>query len=558
MNHYIKLSEANCRNCLRCVRVCPTKAMTYVNHQPSIIENECILCGKCFVVCPHSAKKVNSDLNKVNQWLENNEKVILSVAPSFVAVWPKFKQLEKILLNRGYFKIEETALGAKIVSEAYIQLLEEGKMKNIISTCCPAAVALVEKEYGDLVDQLAPVVSPMVAHAMDIKKRYPDAKVVFLSPCIAKQKEIDDERFKGAVDATISMDDLAKTVMNDLKDEEVEDWEDFEGSITRLYPTPGGIIKTLPRETKYKKVNIEGVDRLKHALNSIREGMLEGYFFEMSACHESCLGGPLLLHSDHNEWLGQSVIRNSVDENSKVKPKFVDNEYRAQWEKQNIIRIEYTEEQIQDMMYMMGKTTKAKEHNCGACGYETCRDKAIAVLDGKADPKICLPNALEHAESISNLIIDNTPNGIVVLDGELNIREINPSAKHMLQLDDINPLGMPVVSILPDDELVDIIKNVRRVQYHRAYYPQYGRIFEHAIMKLEAEDYVVLILMDLTVEETKEKVMKQIRQQTVQITQQVIDDQMRTVQEIASLLGETAAKSKIALTKLKKAMEEDD
>ncbi|SJZ56040.1 [Fe-Fe] hydrogenase large subunit C-terminal domain-containing protein [Anaerorhabdus furcosa] len=556
MTQYIRLQEGNCRNCLRCVRICPTKAMTYIDHQPKIIEDECILCGKCYSVCPHSAKKVNSDFQSVKKWLEQKEKVVLSVAPSFVAIWPKFKQLEKVLLEKGFYLVEETAIGAKIVSESYSQLLVEGKMKNIISTCCPAVVSLVEKEYGDLVDQLAPIVSPMIAHGIHIKERYPDAKVVFLSPCIAKQKEKNDERFNQAIDATISMADCLEFIGNIEQDD--TEWEDFEGSIARLYPTPGGILKTLPREINYKKVNVEGVERIKQVLNSIRNDMLEGYFFEMSACHESCMGGPLLTHCEHNEWLGQSVIRNSVDENKKINAKDHMNTYRVQWENENIQRNHHTDEEIQDMLYMMGKTNIDKELNCGACGYETCRDKAIAVLDGKADPKICLPNALEHAESISSLIIENTPNGIIVLDENRNILEINPSAKLMLDLENVNVVGLPLYSVLPDNELIELVNTVRRVQYHRAAYPQYHRTFDHAIMKLEEGDYVVLILMDLTVEETKEKVMKQIRQQTVEITQQVIDDQMRTVQEIASLLGETTAKSKVALTRLKKAMDEDE
>lgn len=557
MNQYIRLAESNCRNCLRCVRVCPTKAMTYLDHQPKIIEEECILCGKCFTICPHAAKKVNSDLQLIKKWL-TEEKVVLSVAPSFVAIWPKFKQLEKALLTKGFYKIEETALGAKLVSEAYGTLIKEQKMKNIISTCCPSVVSLVEKEYGDLVDQLAPIVSPMIAHAKDIKQRIPDAKVVFLTPCIAKQKEKDEERFKGVVDATISMQECMDLICENTNSNEVEDWDDFEGSIARMYPTPGGIVKTLHHEGHYKKVNAEGIDRIKEVLNSIRNGMLEGYFFELSACHESCMGGPLLVHCDHNEWLGQSVIRESVDENKKVHPSIISESLYAKWTDQTVKHPHHEEETIQDILYMMGKTTVDKEYNCGACGYETCRDKAIAVIEGKADPKICLLSALERAESVSNLIIQNTPNGIVVLDKECNIVEINPSAKMLLNQEGINVIGLPVQTILPNQELVDVILATRRIQYFRAAYPQYNCILEHAIMKLEAEEYYVLILMDLTVEETKEKVMKQIRQQTIEITQQVIDDQMRTVQEIASLLGETTAKSKVALTKLKKAMQEDE
>ena len=154
------------------------------------------------------------------------------------------------------------------------------------------------------------------------------------------------------------------------------------------------------------------------------------------------------------------------------------------------------------------------------------------------------------------MIIENTPNGIIVLNKDGNIREINPSAQHMLQLDSINPKGMPIESVLPSEELHRILNTNQKVQYYRQEYPQYGMIIEHAVIRLE--QIFILILMDLTVEETKEKVIRNMQQQTVEVAQKVIDDQMRTVQEIASLLGETTAKSKVALTQLMKAISDDD
>ncbi len=558
MMKYIKLKEANCRNCLRCIRVCPTKAMSYINHQPTIIEDECILCGECYKVCHHSAKKIISNFQKVKGWLAQGEQVIISVAPSFVTVWPNFQWLKAQLKAQGFYDVEETANGAIMVSKEYNKLISEKKMRNIISTCCPAVVSLVEKEYGDLVDCLAPIVSPMIAHGMDIKKRYPNAKVVFLSPCIAKEKEANDPRFIGAVDATLNVEEVVNWIGVDASLE--GGWDEISQPIARLYPTPSGILKTLADDDHYKRVNVEGVNRIKECLEAIRSGMLEGYFFEMSACNGSCVNGPLLSHFKHNEWLGQSLIRDNVEKAKPILTMGNEEDLVAKWEKQDIYRPRYSEEQIQDILNLMGKNVKSKEFNCGACGYETCRDKAIAVLDGKADPKLCLPYALEHAQSVSNIIIKNTPNGIIVIDNNNLIKEINPAAMYMLHLDTINPVGMPIEAILNKDEFADFLKNKQNsneTQYFRAYYEEYGKTFDHAIMRLSDEDYYVVILMDLTVQETKEKIMKKMRSSTIEITQQVIDEQMRTVQEIASLLGETTARSKVALTKLKKAMEDE-
>ena len=563
MSGYIQLAQANCRDCLRCVRVCPTKAMTYQNHQPTIVENECILCGKCYQVCPHSAKRVRSDLQQVRQWLKENVPLAISIAPSFASVWPDYPKLKARLKEEGFAIVEETAVGARLVSSAYMELIHQHTMKNILSTCCPAVVSYVEKNFPDLVDQLAPVVSPMIAHGQDLKRRYPGIKTVFLTPCIAKQKEAADPRFAGAIDGVLTMMDLSGWLGEETERAQTgrnsTAWEPMEASTVRMYPTPGGILKTLSGgDEVYERVSAEGLERVHDALRSIREGHMEGYFVELSTCEQSCLGGPLLCHVDHSEWTARSAIRRNMDPQDTVRKASFPTSMHAQWKPDPIVRPEHSEAEIQDVLFLMGKTTREKELNCGACGYETCRQKAMAVLEGKADPKLCLPYALEHAQSISNLIIENTPNGILVLDETNAIREINPAALTMLNLQNINPVGLPVESILPDEGLQEMIRHLAGVQYYRCDYPQYGKIFNHALLSIEDHRYVIIILMDLTVEETKEKLIRQMQKNTVEVAQTVIDDQMRGVQEIASLLGETTAKSKVALTKLMKAMNEDD
>lgn len=557
--HFIRLEEAQCHNCMRCVRACPTNAMTYIHQMPAIVEEECILCGRCYSVCPHDAKEVLSELGRVKKWLNDGEEVILSAAPSFAAVWPQLNDLIALLKARGFSEVEETARGAALVSRAYANLAEKGEMKNIISTACPAINNLIEKEYGDLTQYMAPVVSPLIAHGRLIREKHPHAKVIFLSPCIAKYKEIQDARFAGAVDACISMEEVLNWIESSLKEEEKTAWENFTGSISRLYPTPGGIIATMEKGEKYHYVNVEGVPRIRKVLEAMRDGTLSGYFFEVSACEGSCIGGPLLSHFKHNEWLGQSVIRDNVDVQKRIGPGELPFSLDATWKAEHIYRPVHTEEEIQDELIVMGKTSADKIHDCGACGYETCRAKAIAVLDGKADPKICLPGALERAESLSNVVIENTPNGIVVLDKDLNVREMNPSARKMLDLDMVNPTGMPVSAVLPDDALERLIRSTgRKTEYIRIWYEGYHKLIDHAIVKVQGQSYTVVILMDRTQEDAKEKQLRNMRERTMEVTSQVIDEQMRTVQEIASLLGETTAKSKVALTKLKQAMDEDE
>ncbi len=555
---YIRLVEFSCHNCMRCVRACPTNAMTYINNAPQILAEECILCGNCYKACPHDAKSILSEMDQVKEWLSSGEEVILSVAPSFTAVWPQFASLAKILQGRGFSGIDETAKGAKLVSTAFANLIKEGKMENIITTCCPAVNSLIEKEYGDLVGYMAPVVSPLIAHGRLLKKDHPQAKIVFLSPCIAKIKEIEDARFSGAVDAVISMEEVYRWIESDLTEEEAADWESFEGSLARLYPTSGGILSTLEKDPRYKYVAIDGISRVKEALESLRRGHMKGYFFEVNACQGSCLGGPLLSHFHHNEWLGQSVIRENINVNDRIKAGPLPVDLTAEWRREEIDRPHHSEEEIKAEMIREGKTSPSKIHDCGACGYETCRLKAIAVLDGKADPQVCLPMALERAQSLSNVVINNTPNGIIILDKDLLIREVNHATYNILNLD-TDPVGMPLTAILPDEGLEEKVRSSgEKTENMRVYYEGYDKLIDHAIVNVQNSSYTVLILMDRTEEARKEKQMIEMRDRTLEVTQQVINEQMRAVQEIASLLGETTAKSKVALTSLKRSVENDE
>ena len=557
-SRYIRLVEAQCHNCMRCVRACPVGAMTYVHNEPTIAAEECILCGRCYVACPHEAKSLLTEFQQVQKWLDERQEVVLSVAPSFAAVWPKLSSLEKILTGRGFSHIEETARGAAVVSKAYANLIEKGEMKNIISTACPAINTLIEKEYGDLVGYMAPVVSPFIAHGRMIKDKYPDAKVVFLSPCIAKYKEIEDARFAGAVDACIGMEEIIDWIQADVKDEEKDEWTDFQNSISRIYPTAGGILHTLAPSDHYRYIAVDGVGRVKSLLESMRKDHLEGYFVEVNACRGSCMGGPLLSHFTHNEWVGESRIRKNMSE-EKIVPGELPVDVEAVWAKENIYRPQHSEEEIQDEMIAMGKTSPDKIHDCGACGYESCRLKAIAVLDGKADPKICMPEALERAQSLASVVNENTPNGIIVFDSDMKVREMNPAARKLLSYDMVNPTGMPLSAVLPNPELEEIVKKrLSKTQYLRTFYDLYQRLFEHAIVHINNDDLTVIILMDRTEEEYKEKMLTKMRDQTMSVTQKVLDDQMRAVQEIASLLGETTAESKVALVKLQQVMKGED
>ena len=551
----IKLSEANCHHCMRCVRICPTNAMTYVNNQAIIDEKECILCGKCYAICPHSAKFVQSDLSQIKTYLNNHEDIVLSVAPSYVRVFPSFKHLKEKALEAGFMAVEETAIGAKAVSEQYLALMEEGKMDNIIATSCPAAVSYVQKYFPNCVKYLAPVASPMLVHAKMLKEKYPLAKVVFLTPCIAKKAEALKKELGTLVDATITAEELLQILNDDFKDD-VRD-ACIDDNVARIYPLAGGTLKTLTKNCDYKKLHVENIDNIKKVLTALENGDLHHYFIEMSACDNSCINGPLLAHINDQEYKALDIIENTIKGNKQLEAKTLDERFKVTYEAEEVKEKTYSLQEIQDVLYVMGKTVESDELNCGACGYETCRLKAQAVLNGKADINLCLPKALKDAKSYANLIITNTPNGIIVLDELFNIEEINLAAKRMLEVEDISVKGLPIAMLLNDAGLLRNLKTVHNVQYYKCEYEKYNLTIDHAIIKVKDSNKYIIILMDITVETIKEKKLNAIRRQTIEVTDRVIDEQMRTVQEIASLLGESTAKAKVALTNLKRELENE-
>jgi iron only hydrogenase large subunit-like protein len=550
----ISLFEANCKSCHHCVRACVTKSIAFVNGKPEIDEDECILCGACYTVCPHDAKQITSDLSQVRQWILSGEEVIASLAPSYPVLNADFSKWKQRLLEVGFSDVVETAQGAAYVSAEYVRLASEHPDQTFISTCCPAVVTFVETRYPDLVRLLAPTLSPMVVSAKLIKEKHPDAKVVFISPCIAKIKEASQHR--RWVDGVVTMSEL-ETMMR-IRDDRYPptNTEIYQGRITRSYPSTTGILKSI-RPFLSDDVDlmcVEGIDRVKEVLEALRNQTLPGTFIEMSACVGSCLNGPILRPYKNREISAINAIHATREKDTlPINQQLVETIYTPN----PLIVKTYSEYDIRTVMAKLGKTDPSKELNCGACGYPTCHEKAIAVLDKKADPFLCLPFALEKAQSMSNAVIEHTPNGIIIVDEEAVIVEINPAARDLLDCVNFPVKGFPLEALLPDPKLKPLVLDTSKVNYLQSDYPQYGRTFMHATVPLSEEHCTLIILMDLTQEKNRERQLKQVRSDTLVVTQQVLDEQMRTVQEIAKLLGETTAKSKIALSRLKKSVEED-
>lgn len=558
----IQLKEANCKSCYKCIRHCELKAISFHDEQARIVPEDCVLCGRCALVCPQDAKVIKSDVAKIQSMLFSGVPVYMSVAPSYVAAFPElnFAELEAKLRSIGFAGAEETAVGAAAVTEEYRALLQEGKMQNIFTTCCPTVVMLVEKYYPELIPCLAPVISPAVAHARILKKAHPGAKVVFLGPCISKKHEAD----QGIdIDAVLMFDELREWLKNIPEPLPPQEDAGMKEPISRLYPTSGGIVRIIQKKggwNGYKYLSISGLDRCIAMLKDICENNISGYFIEMSSCINSCLGGPGL-HTNSTPYL-IAKARITDDLEAALPPEAETNEglavpMAASYNHTRVRDKIPDEKTIAEILASIGKTSEESMLNCGTCGYPTCRDKAIAVYQGKANLTMCLPYLREAGESLSNIIIESTPNALILTDRDYNILQYNRAAASIYGISLEMGTGFPATLYIDAGDLDHSCKTGEKQMDQRRSLPETGRIVVQSVLPLSNGD-ILVVAKDVTEEEEAHKRLEEMRRETLETTQQVIDKQMRVAQEIASLLGETTGESKAALIKLKRSLQQGE
>ena len=556
MANCLTLKKSNCKNCYKCIRHCPVKAIRFSGNQAHIIGNECILCGHCFVVCPQNAKEIVDSTEKVRVLLQSGDPVIVSLAPSFIANYEGvgIESMRRALKKLGFFDVEETAIGATIVKTEYERMLREEERDIIITSCCHSINLLIQKYFPSSLEYLADVMSPMQAHCVDIKKRYPNAKTVFIGPCVAKKDEA--EYYEGIVDAVLTFEE----VTNWLKAERIELEKELDNtpeSRARFFPTTGGVLKTMAKnEPGYTYLALDGVENCISALKDIQSGRIHKCFIEMSACVGSCIGGPVM-----EKYHSTSPIRDYVTVSDYAGERdFEVDQPKPMSLKKNFTMIEHklsqpTENEIMTVLRQMGKIKPSDELNCGSCGYNSCREKAIAIIQGKAEISMCLPFLKDKAESFSDTIVNNTPNGLIVLNENLEVQQINKSARKIMNIrSSSDVLGEPVVRILDPTVFVQVKNSGRTVRNQRTYLAEYKKYVEQTVVYAPEARMLIGIMRDITDEESDREKKARINKQTVEVADTVVEKQMRIVQEIASLLGETAAETKIALTKLKESI----
>ncbi len=528
----IRVRPGLCKNCYACIRDCEVKATSIKQGQATIIEEDCLACGACIAVCPQQAREIRNDEHAVHNLLRGATPVWASLAPSAALGPYSLEQWSGKLADLGFAGVSLTSWGSLSVSKAYAEFARREGW--VLTTACPAAVKLTQRFFPKLVRFLAGVSSPMVTHTVWLKQTY-GCRVVFIGPCAAKKYEAERS---GQVDVALTFHEALRLAPPASASTAAH--LSFSGQGLMHFPLAGGVAS----QVDLPVLALDGTDELMRFLTRVEKGeVVPKGIVEISVCRGSCLGGAaafrpelslaekramLLELNQAASYEARAVLRKHVPEGR---------------------RTHASEESVLLVLRQLGKTEAALEHNCGACGYHTCREKAAAVVLGRAELEMCLPYMRAKAESLSNLILASTPNAIVVVDRELLVQEWNAAAERMFGIPAHKARARHVGEFLPEEHFSRALSSLESYSGLKLS-PVPGLITALSVTPVKGGDLVMGIYSDITAIEEQGQALDKLRQETIGKAQEVINKQMRVAQDIASLLGETTAESKMLLLKL--------
>ena len=389
MTEFIRLNEKNCRDCYKCIRNCLIKAIRYSDGCAQIIHKECIQCGECLVTCPRHGRVGHASADAIRKQIRSGRRVVMSASPAFIADFDvgSIEDLCETLRQLGFYDVQETAIGAEIVSAEYVKIMEREEQDVVISSSCPAINRLIRKYYPESLKYLAPVETPMEVHCRMLRERYPDAFIVYLTPCYAEQSLAENS---GCCDETILFSDLKSWLHESGVACVNRGLPALRGGMrARRYPRQDGIVKSFTRVQGWNRVSIDGVGDCIAALEELRQNGISRVFMEMTACEGSCVNGPAIRSNRY-----ENRVRGTVAVNS----------YAGEQD----FGIRVDEEEVERVLARLDKNTAETALNCGCCGYPTCREMARALLNGRAQMDMCLPYLREKAERHSRAVVGNT------------------------------------------------------------------------------------------------------------------------------------------------------
>lgn len=560
----IYTEKNNCQDCYKCVKNCPVKAIKLEDNSASVIPELCIYCGKCTQVCPANAKKVRDDLPVVRQALKK-EKIIVSLAPSYLSEYENVETNKVIAAFKeaGFYGVSETALGAEKVALETKNWIDKQENGVYISSCCPSAVLLINKYYSQHSSAVAPILSPMVAHAKFLKEIYPEAKVLFVGPCIAKKEEV--TQYAEYIDYVLSFKDI-KAFFEDIgiffefmKPTEDDVFIPIRANKGNLYPIDGGMLTCMidsinsdvdrinhnsNKKESIRYMTFSGVKNLKEIMRDFDSMKTNGKtFIEVMTCDGGCIKGPVAISKKSSASKRLNVLdKVSVEpRNEEMLSKLNELDISTKYDFiKKIEKEEYSLNQIYEALKMVNKKSEADELNCGGCGYDNCREFAKALIAGKAENDMCISYMRKIAQDKTNILLKKMPSGIVIVNDKLKVVDANKNFADILgdevkMIFEANPglYGADITKLIPYHNLfsqvletgVDIIEQDIR---------DGERYYTLSVFSVQNHSLVCGIIKNLHAPEVRKDLV-------LNRTKEVIMENMKVVQQIAFLLGENAS-----------------
>jgi len=551
--------KTECQDCYKCVRECPVKAIKVEDGHAEVIQEKCIYCGHCVEVCPSGAKRVRNDLGRVKQLLKLKEKVIVSIAPSYLSEFTDIKTpvLVHLIKRLGFYGVSETALGAQEVSANSAELIKNNSKKIFISSACPSIVEYLKKYQPDHSYKVTNLLSPLLSHCKMLKKEYgDDIGVVFIGPCISKKREADSHR--DLLDVAITFKDLREWIedekidLNQIKTDDTDCFIPEQALEGTLYPIDGGMIAGIKADCSVKDacfMSFSGINQIKSVLKDLDTiDTPQNIFIELLSCEGGCVNGPQACNKTATALKRFNVISNTEYPDKEI-PRKPSVDIHEDIKMDPIEPKKFSDTEIKEVLRNIGKHSKKDELNCGGCGYDSCRDFAQALLEGNAERTMCLSYMQKLAQNKANALIKTMPAGVVIVDEDLNIIECNKNfaslfGKEIELVYDASPglQGADLKKIIKFDKLFtsvletgnDIVNKDINIK---------NTVFNVSIFTIETNRIVGGIIQDVTEPAVR-------KTQIIKKTQEVIRKNLQTVQQIAYLLGENAAESEVILNSI--------
>lgn len=559
---FIELDEKKCDECYKCLRVCPTKAIVFTDSRRDIVDEMCIKCGVCQASCPQEALSIQNDKYKIKKNLQLGKKIVISLAPSYVAAFntDQPKKIITALRQLGIHWIEETSVAAEIVSQAYEKQIQLDPKKNILTTCCPSANYLVQYYHPELLDYMLPIDSPMIAHGKMLKEKFKsDCYVVFIGPCLAKKAEAEA---KGYIDAVLTFNELLEWLNESHIDYQNLPSGTFDADSTirgMAYPVGGSLFQNdriTPINSQYNLLRVDGIERCKDLLDTLENNGIQNYCIEMNICHGSCVNGPDMPHDGQTYYQRKDRMLHYLKQHDSQKTLSAILQEKTQklsfaqiFESKPTVLKHPNAEEVRQILRQIDKYSEKDELNCGSCGYDSCKDKAIAVFNNLSKPQMCLPYLRSKAENLSSAIFEFTPNLVCVLDHDLNIIDYNPIFDSIFNINHNSLKGMPIAAFMQENLFMQCLEDKTSIIGQREHIIGIEKVF--LCNAVYTERFILSVMTDITQSEKSRQELAKVKEKTLMTCQEVINKQMRVAQEIASLLGETTAETKVNLNRLK-------